>query len=157
MKTAMDLHIEELLDQYRSITTGVHPGSIPYAPTGKVDMSIDAAASLLSKRKDEAEKDSNNEENMIDMCGGEASNADGFINRELFHKGITWTDGQKKAADYILDKLDKSNHNEQLLMLLHGPPGIGKTFLIERLQKVTNIKMRITKFPRETCTLGPEP
>ena len=47
VKTAMDLHIEELLDQYRSITTGVHPGSIAYAPTGKVDMSIDAAASLL--------------------------------------------------------------------------------------------------------------
>ena len=75
---------------------------------------------------------------------GEDLDSDCSINRELFFEGIKWTDSQKIAADYMLDKLDKSSHNEQLLMLLHGPPGTGKTFLIERLQKVTNIKMRIT-------------
>ena len=144
-KTAMDLHIEELLAQYRSLTTGVHPGSIGYAATGQVDMSVDDAESLLSKIKDEAEKIYNEQRDLIDMShGGDGSNSDCFINRELFHEGVKWTDGQKKAAEYMLDKLDKSNHNEKLLMLLHGPPGTGKTFLIERLQKVTNIKMRIT-------------
>ena len=44
----------------------------------------------------------------------------------------------------MLDKLDKSKHNEQLLMMLHGPPGTGKTFLIKRLRDITNIEMRIT-------------
>ena len=54
------------------------------------------------------------------------------------------TKDQKVAGEFMLNKLDKSEQNEQLLMLLHGPPGTGKTFLIEQLQKMTNVKMRIT-------------
>ena len=53
-------------------------------------------------------------------------------------------DGQRKAGDYILQKLCKESHNDQLLMLFHGPPGTGKTFLIERLQDYTNVDLRIT-------------
>ena len=54
------------------------------------------------------------------------------------------TKDQKDAGEFMLKKLDKSEQNDQLLMLLHGPPGTGKTFLIERLRKMTNVKMRIT-------------
>mgnify|MGYP003723480399 CR=1 FL=1 len=52
--------------------------------------------------------------------------------------------GQKDAAEYMMQKLDKDLDNEQLLMMLHGAPGTGKTFLIERLRDTTDIKMRIT-------------
>ena len=43
-----------------------------------------------------------------------------------------------------MQKLDKDLDNEQLLMMLHGAPGTGKTFLIERLRDTTDINMRIT-------------
>ena len=52
--------------------------------------------------------------------------------------------GQKEAAEYMMQKLDKDLDNEQLLMMLHGAPGTGKTFFIERLRDTTDIMMRIT-------------
>ena len=52
--------------------------------------------------------------------------------------------GQKEAAEYMMQKLDKDLDNEQLLMMLHGAPGTGKTFLIERLRDKTDINMTIT-------------
>ena len=60
--------------------------------------------------------------------------------------GIDWTKDQKEAAECMLEKLDKSKDSDQqlLLMMLHGPPGTWKTFLIKRLQEMTNINMRIT-------------
>ena len=60
---------------------------------------------------------------------------------KFFHK---MNDGQKEAGEYILDMLNKERHNDQLLMLLHGPPGTGKSFIIERLQEYTNVDLRIT-------------
>ena len=144
-KSAMDLHVEELVAQYRSLSTGVNTPCVAHLPSGKVEMSMDDARALLNEVEKEAEENSKNEREFVDMnAGGEGSESDCSINRELFFKGIKWTNDQKRAAGYMLDKLDKRNHNEQLLMLLHGPPGTGKTFLIERLQKMTNIKMRIT-------------
>ena len=138
-------NIEELLDQYKSITTGVNWTAIPRTPTNKVEMSEDAAATLLTKLKKEAEEKSKTEKELIGMYDGEeGSKSECVVDKELFYKGIQWTDDQRRAAEYMLDHLDKTNHNEQLLMLLHGPPGTGKTFLIERLLKVSNLKMRIT-------------
>ena len=60
---------------------------------------------------------------------------------KFFHK---MNDGQKEAGEYILDMLNKEAHNDQLLMLLHGPPGTGKSFLINRLQECTNVDLRVT-------------
>ena len=53
-------------------------------------------------------------------------------------------DGQREAGEYILDMLNKETHNDQLLMLLHGPPGTGKSFILNRLQEFTNVDLRIT-------------
>ena len=65
-----------------------------------------------------------------------------MFNREAFLDGLS--KGQIEAAEYMMHKLDKDLDNEQLLMMLHGAPGTGKTFLIERLRDTTDINMRIT-------------
>ena len=60
-KSAMNLDIEDLLNQYRSLTTGANRTSVRQAPTEKVEMSVDAAGALLSKIKEEADQDCKNE------------------------------------------------------------------------------------------------
>ena len=88
-KTAMEMHIEELLAQYRSLTTGVNSSSVPNLPTEKVEMSVDAAGALLSKIEQEAEEESKNKEEFIDMnAEGEGPESDCSIDKELFFKGI---------------------------------------------------------------------
>ena len=51
---------------------------------------------------------------------------------------------QKSAGKYLLSKLNKDKDNDQLLMLLHGPPGTGKSFFIKRLKNFTSVNMKIT-------------
>ena len=51
---------------------------------------------------------------------------------------------QIEAGRYLLSKLNKQKHNNQLLMLLHGSPGTGKSFIIKRIKNCTRVKLRIT-------------
>ena len=101
-KTAMDLHIEELLTQYRCITSGVNYAGISRVPRLKLQMSEETAGALLCKIEAEAVESF---ENKIDVADGrtvqEDSKADSSINRELFFKGIDWTDDQKETAEYM--------------------------------------------------------
>ena len=43
-----------------------------------------------------------------------------------------------------MSKLSKRSHNDQLLMLLHGSPGTGKSFFIKRINNCTDVKLQIT-------------
>ena len=95
-KTAMELHVEELLSQYRSLTTGCNPASVSHVQTQKVTMSVDAAGALLREIKDDDDEETKKEDHFADMDGeGEDLDSDCYINRELFFKGIKWTDGQR--------------------------------------------------------------
>ena len=48
------------------------------------------------------------------------------------------TRDQRTAADYFLSKIRTLGDSDQLLMLLHGQPGSGKSFFIERVRDNTN-------------------
>ena len=68
-KTAMKLHVEELLAQYRSLTTGANPDYLSHSPTEKVVMSVDAAGAILREIKDADEEDTNKEDQFVEMNG----------------------------------------------------------------------------------------
>ena len=51
---------------------------------------------------------------------------------------------QRNAGDYFIGKIRTMGNAEQLLMLLHGQPGSGKSFFIERIRDHTNLRMKIT-------------
>ena len=54
------------------------------------------------------------------------------------------TSDQRDAGDYFLSKMRTLADDDQLLMLLHGQPGSGKSFFIERIRDHTNISIKIT-------------
>ena len=64
------------------------------------------------------------------------------VEKEKFYKGLL--PDQKAAGDYFLRKIRTLDDADQLLMLLHGQPGSGKTFFIERIRDYTNIRMKIS-------------
>ena len=82
-KTSMDLHIDELLTQYRSITSGVNYSGVSHAPKLNLEMSKVTAEALLRKIKEQAEESSESKEEDVDGNGVR----DESINRELFLKG----------------------------------------------------------------------
>ena len=64
------------------------------------------------------------------------------VNEEGFYKDMS--DDQKDAGRYLLSKISKRSDNDQLLMLLHGSPGTGKSFFIKRINNCTDVKIQIT-------------
>ena len=51
---------------------------------------------------------------------------------------------QEASGEFSLKKLQKQEENDQLLMLIHGSPGTGKSVFVSRVKNFTNILMRIT-------------
>ena len=64
------------------------------------------------------------------------------VEEDKFYAGFT--SDQKDAGEYFLNKIRTLGDADQLLMLLHGQPGSGKTFFIERVRDHTNLQMKIT-------------
>ena len=63
------------------------------------------------------------------------------VDEEEFYSGLT--SDQSTAADYFLDTMRSLDDSDQLLMLLHGQPGSGKSFFIERVRDNINLRMKI--------------
>ena len=64
------------------------------------------------------------------------------VEEDKFYKGLT--SDQRHAGEYFLSTIRSLADDNQLLMLLHGQPGSGKSFFIERIRDYTNLQMKIT-------------
>ena len=64
------------------------------------------------------------------------------VEEDKLYQGLTCD--QRDAADYLLNKIGTLEDSDQLLMLLHGQPGSGKSFFIERVRDNTNLRLKIT-------------
>ena len=64
-----------------------------------------------------------------------------ILSEEKFYDGFL--DDQREAGDYFLIKFRNLAGDDQLLMLMHGQPGSGKTFFVERVRDHRNLRMKI--------------
>ena len=106
MKTALDLHIENLLAEYRIIVNEVNCASVPHAPRKKTHTSADAKGSLLCKIK-EAKENCENEEDFTDI--NSRVDVDCFVNRERFFERMT--KDQKDAGECLIFSITVSIMN----------------------------------------------
>ena len=138
-KSAVDVHLEELrlncdnlmaVPSKNKASIGNHKVVLGYKEAEKqlAFLKADALQKLTACRKNKYRTGH--------------SSAPFIVDRDKFFHEMN--DGQKEAGEYILDMRNKERHNDQLLMLLHGPPGTGKSFIINRLQECTNVDLRIT-------------
>ena len=138
-KSAVDVHLEELrlncdnlmaVPSKNKASIGNHKVVLGYKEAEKqlAFLKADALRKLTACRKNKYR--------------AAHSSAPFIVDRDKFFHEMN--DGQKEAGEYILDMLNKEKHNDQLLMLLHGPPGTGKSFIINRLQECTNVDLRVT-------------
>ena len=138
-KSAVDVHLEELrlncdnlmaVPSKNKASIGNHKVVLGYKEAEKqlAFLKADALQKLTACRKNKYR--------------AAHSSAPFIVDRDKFFHEMN--DGQKEAGEYILDMLNKEKHNDQLLMLLHGPPGTGKSFIINRLQECTNVDLRVT-------------
>ena len=101
----------------------------------KIDEQIEAL-SYSSDIDDEKEPEDIEDGNSSPVLGCDSLEKQGFFDN--------MSQDQVDAGRYLLSKLNKRYHNNQLLMLLHGSPGTGKSFFINRIKECTSVKLKIT-------------
>ena len=144
MFSAYDKYLIDIKKRLYSLMRylGNKSGDLPPCESAPSNCS-DAEVLLASIKKLDEERERGDHSEPTNSRRSNQKSAKPLFDREAFLKGMN--KGQKEAAEFIMEKLDKDLDNEQLLMILHGAPGTGKTFLIERLRDTTAIKMRITE------------
>ena len=139
--TRMDGHLKDVKIQQRKLfdIMGDRPSKVKPIPENtfttsscrKLLANIEKKAEKLEKKRVKMFRRSNS-----DLC----KSFD--VDKEKFFKGFL--PDQRAAGEYLLKKIRTLTNDDQLLMLLHGQPGSGKTFFVERLRDYTNLRMKIS-------------
>ena len=128
--TRMDGHLKDVKIQQRKLfdIMGDHPSSAKPLPDNTFTTS--SCKKLLATIEKNAEK---LEKKRLKMSRRSNSNLrKSFdVDEEKFYQGFL--SDQRVAGDYFLKKIRTLNDDDQLLMLLHGQPGSGKKFFVERI------------------------
>ena len=121
---------DQTLDGYKEFTV---------EDAHKLEKQIDEQIEALSDSigiDDEKEPEDSEQGNSSTVLGCDSLEKQGFFDN--------MSQDQIDAGRYLLSKLNKRYHNNQLLMLLHGSPGTGKSFFIKRIKECTSVKLKIT-------------
>ena len=139
--TRMDGHLKDVKIQQRKLFDIKGDRSSNAKPLPENTFTTSSCKKLLANIEKNAEK---LEKKRLKMS--RRSNSDlckSFdVDKEKFFKGFL--PDQRAAGEYFLKKIGTLTDNDQLLMLLHGQPGSGKTFFVERVRDYTNLRMKIT-------------
>ena len=132
-KTRMD---KQFADVSKSIERLAHCAhfQIDHSNDDYKDFSLEDAHNLEKEieEKIEALSDSNDMDDEKEPDDCELSSSSPFLRTNSKGEGFfdDMFDDQIDAGRYFLRMVNKQYHNNQLLMLLHGSPGTGKSFFI---------------------------
>ena len=139
--TRMDGHLKDVRTQQKSLFKMRKAIPFKVDPLPKSTFTVSSSEKLLADIKQNFEELENKYSKTLRRSNFNIRNS--FeIEEEKFYDGFL--DDQRKAGDYFLNKFRNLAGDDQLLMLLHGQPGSGKTFFVERVRDHTNLRMKIT-------------
>ena len=146
-KTRMDKHLADVSKSIERLSRGSCDHSDHLQDDYK-EFSLEDARTLEKEidEKVEALSNSGDIEDEKEPEDGEYGNSSPFLRCDSEGKGFfdDMSNDQIDAGRYLLSKLNKQYHNNQLLMLLHGSPGTGKSFFIKRIKNCTRVKLKVT-------------
>ena len=139
--TRMDGHLKDVKIQQNKLFDIMGDHTSEVKPLPENTFSTSSCEKLLANIKKNAKK---LEKKRLKMSRRSNSNLrKSFdVDEEKFFKGFL--PDQRAAGDYFLKKIRTLTKDDQLIMLLHGQPGSGKTFFVERIRDYTNLRMKIT-------------
>ena len=142
--TRMDSHLKDVRYQQREIfdmIEGLRGARSKMEPIPENTYTVSSSTKLLAQIKQNVEELEKKFSNNLKRSNSQTRNSLEVDKKQLY-AGLT--SDQRDAGDYFLTKICSRADDDQLLMLLHGQPGSGKTFFIERIRDYTNLRMKIT-------------
>ena len=128
--TRMEGHLEDVKIQQRKLFDIIGDYTPQVKPLPEKTFSNSSCEKLLANIKKKAKKLEKKRSKMSRRCNSDLRKSF-HVDEEKFYKGFL--SDQKAAGDYFLKKIRTLTDDDQLLMLLHGQPGSGKTFFVERV------------------------
>ena len=139
--TKMDGHLRDVRTQQKKLFAMVKDGPSMADQIPQEKFTISYSQKVLAEIKQSVEK---LEKKLSKSLRRSNSNIQGNlqVEEEKFYSGLSVD--QRDAGNYFLNRIHSLSDADQLLMLLHGQPGSGKTFFVERIRDHTNLRMKIT-------------
>ena len=142
--TRMDAHLKDVKAQHRNIfdiIEGLEGAPSTMDPVPENTYTVSSSQKLLAQIKKNVDEQEIKTAKSLRRSNLSLRNSL-EVKEKQFYAGLT--SDQRDAGDFFLTKLRGLDDGDQLLMLLHGQPGSGKTFFIERIRDYTNLRMKIT-------------
>ena len=138
--TRMDCHLKDVRTQQRKLFDLMEDSSSEVHPISESNFTVSSARKLLEDIKQNIAELEKNLSKTVRRSNSDLRQS--FeVKEDKFYENLL--PDQRIAGDYFLSKIRTLGNADQLLMLLHGQPGSGKSFFIERIRDYTNLRMKI--------------
>ena len=135
----MDGHLKDVKHQQKHIFKMMKDCPSRVDPIPQNSFTISSSQKLLVDIKQNAEEVEKKLSKTLRRSNSSLRNSL-EVKEDKLYKDLTCD--QRDAADYFLNKIRTFGDSDQLLML-HGQPGSGKSFFIERVRHNTNLRLKI--------------
>ena len=138
--TRMDCHLKDVRTQQKKLFGMMEDSFSKVHPRPESNFTVSSARKLLADIKQNVAELEKKLSKAVRRSNSDLRKS--FeVEEDNFFKGLL--PDQRIAGDYFLSKIRTLGNADQLLMLLHGQPGSGKSFFIERIRDYTNLRMKI--------------